>query len=110
MSTPSGPAFVDEIAALVGTVPGVMAIYTAQPVVAQTVKATVSALIGEPATAQRIHVADTPEGVDVSLHIGVAATDAAADVCRSVYDAVEANLTAAGQEIMRISIKVGRIG
>jgi hypothetical protein len=77
--------------------------------IAQTIKTTVSALISEPATPRRIHVTDTPQGVDVSLHIGVDADESAAGVCRAVYDAIEASLAYAGQQVAAIRIKVGRI-
>lgn len=103
-------ALTEELAALVGRVPGVMSIYSNEPVVAQAVKATVEAVMEQPAHAERIAVTDSPEGVDVSLHIGVGTVEPASAVVRAVYDEISANLTASGQVIKSIRIKVGHIG
>lgn len=99
----------DQLTALVRTVPGVTAIYSPHPVIARTAKVVLSAVIDSPATAEHLHVTDSPVGVAVRVVIGVSRERAAGDVCRSVYDEIAGNITATGQIIDKITVKVGRI-
>lgn len=101
--------YTDEIAALVGNVPGVTALYSAEPVIAHAAKAALAAVIDSPVTPHRLEVDAGPAGVSVTVHIGVSRQQSAADVCRAVHDEIAANITATGERIDTISVKVGRI-
>jgi len=99
----------DTLAELVGTIPGVMTLYSPEPVIARAAKVALATVLRSPATTDRIQVTDGPAGVHVSVHLGVSRTQSAAAVCRDVYEHISSAIRADGQDVDRIVVKVGRV-
>lgn len=114
MSTPrksTEPSRAEHLAAVVANVPGVDQLYPATPVLVGLVKEIVGTLSQKPAAAEMVSVTDSRAGLTASVSIGIGATESATEVCRRVYDAIEAHLAAAGDPVVAgINVTVARIG
>jgi hypothetical protein len=112
MSTPSPtlPA-ADDLAAVVGAVPGVDELYPTAPVVVGIVKQAVGAITQKPAEREVVSFTESEDGVTASVAIGIADADAATEVCRRVYDTISEHFAASGDTaIAAIEVTVARIG
>ena len=103
-------ALPEEIRLLVAAVPGVSAVYPAQPVPQAVISSTVAHLTRRP-PANPVEVASATEGLEIGIAIGVSDDASATETCRAVFDAVSAHLaaTAAGPAA-RIRVVVATVG
>lgn len=114
MSTPSSSPVSDQsddLAAIVGSVPGVDELYPVTPALAALAKNVLSALTRRSVAAEYVSVTDTADGVTASVTIGIRSEAAATDVVRRVHDSIDEYLTTdRGAAVAAIEVKVARIG
>ncbi|MET0954764.1 MAG: hypothetical protein ABWY68_02360 [Cryobacterium sp.] len=105
------PDRAEQLATIVGSVPGVDELYPARPVLVGIVKEVIGALTQKPSTPDLVAVTESSAGVTASVSIGVEDVDAATEVCRRVYDTIEEYFVAAGDPaVAAIEVTVARIG
>ncbi|WP_291054553.1 hypothetical protein [Herbiconiux sp.] len=116
VSAPADTILARELAALVGAVPGVTALYPARSAPASLVSAVLAAAARGPATAaaaiaEPVAVSGAPEALSISVTIGVDPSASAAELCRTVHDRLRDHLAAAGlPPAAGIRVHVGAIG
>jgi hypothetical protein len=101
----------EELAAVVGQVPGVDELYPTGPVLATVVSQVIGALTQEPAQPEFVAFTESADGVGASVAIGISDVAAATEICRRVYDTIEEYFVAAGTPaVTSINVTVARIG
>ena len=101
----------EELAAVVGQVPGVDELYPTAPALTAVVNKVVGALTQKPARPEFVALTESDGGVGASVAIGISDAAAATDICRRVYDTIEEYLSAAGTPaVTSIKVTVARIG
>jgi len=101
----------EELATVVGQVPGVDELYPTAPVLTTVVKQVVGALTQTPTRPELVTLTESDDGLTASVAIGISDAAAATDVCRRVYDTIEEFFVASGEPALTsIEVTVARIG
>lgn len=101
----------EELAAVVGQVPGVDELYPAAPVLTTVVNQVVGALTQKPTPSEFVALTESDDGLTASVAIGISDVAAATEVCRQVYDTIEEYFVASGKPaVTSIKVTVARIG
>ncbi|MBX0300845.1 hypothetical protein K2F54_12755 [Cryobacterium sp. 1639] len=104
----------EKLAAAVEQVPGVDELYPANAVLSTVVHQVVAAITQKPATPEFVGLTETHDGITASVSIGISDAEAASEVCRQVYDAIDHYFAASAEPdepaVTRIEVTVARIG
>jgi hypothetical protein len=101
----------EELAAVVGQVPGVDELYPAAPVLTTVLQQVVGAITQKPTAPEFVAVTESDEGLTASVAIGISDVAAATEVCRRVYDTIEEYFDASEKPaVTSIKVTVARIG
>ncbi|MCU1446436.1 hypothetical protein [Cryobacterium sp.] len=101
----------EELAVVVGRVPGVDELYPTSPVLPTVVQRVVGVLTQRPTAPEFVAVTESDDGLTASVAIGISDVAAATDVCRRVYATIEGYFVASGEAaVTSIEVTVARIG
>lgn len=101
----------EELATVVGQVPGVDELYPTAPVLTTVVKQMVGALTQTPTRPELVTLTEADDGLTASVAIGISDAEAATEVCRRVYDTIEEYFVESGEPaVTSIEVTVARIG